>query len=166
MGHPGRASPCTPHHLVMSPGETVRTTHHIVAITLRKPKKSIVAARCTAWSGCTSSPLAVSHALKTARAAQGRLSVISCATVKVPSVRMNPESSALVASCFPWHTTWTTEAVGRASSIELSVALGSAVTDEGGAMSLITLSSSFAYLSGRREDEVVRAAASKMDGNP
>jgi hypothetical protein len=43
---------------------STRRTYHMVAMTLLKPTKSIVAARLMASSGWYSSVLAVSHALR------------------------------------------------------------------------------------------------------
>jgi hypothetical protein len=54
--------PCT--HAQLSMQCSVQTTHHMVAITLLKPTKSIIAARLIASSGWYSSVLAVSHALR------------------------------------------------------------------------------------------------------
>jgi hypothetical protein len=64
-------------------------THHIVATMLLNPMNSIVAARCTAWSGWSWSPLAVSHALRNARYAPARLSCIRSDTEMLSLLRWN-----------------------------------------------------------------------------
>jgi hypothetical protein len=68
-----------------APGLSI--TYHIVANTLRKPANSIAAARCIVWSGCSWSPLAVSHALRKAKKACFKSSSMSLEIVRRPSLR-------------------------------------------------------------------------------
>jgi hypothetical protein len=65
--------------------EDVNEAHHIVAITLLNPTKSIVAAKLSASSGWFPSIPAVSQALRYANFALGVLISMSCATVSFPS---------------------------------------------------------------------------------
>jgi hypothetical protein len=81
------------------------STYHIVPTTLRNPQKSIDAARWTAWSGWSSLPFAVWHALKNASTASGRFMRIRSWIASLPSLSRNALSSGFSA-CSPWQARW------------------------------------------------------------